>query len=500
MGNDAWAIEGRQPRIAIIGAGMSGIAAVVKLRKAGFEDITVFEKTDRVGGTWRENRYPGLSCDVPSYWYSFSFARNPDWSHRYAYGPEIQAYMERVANDFDVISIVKFNTAVTDITYDDPIWHVTTSQGDEEVFDIVISATGVLHHTTIPNFKDREKFAGESFHTAKWQDDVDLSGKRVGIIGTGSTSAQIIGAMTEHVEKMVVFQRTPQWIAPRPQKKYSPLRRFFMRYVPGMTILAYWIEYLKFKYTFGPATTGNKYWEGKISELCQQHLDDNVQDPVLKAKLTPNYQAACKRLIFASEFYPAISRPNCDLVTDEIDRMSPVGIITKDGEEHALDVLIYATGFDAAAFILPTKVTGENGRDLKDFWEGSPRAHRAVSVPGFPNFWMIEGPTGPVGNLSLIMVSEHQIDYIISMLKMMKQKGIASLAPKQDAFASYNAELGERVKQTVWYTGGCDSWYFDKTGKPNLYSFPPQKYLQDMHAPNLDEYETRPALNHVAAE
>jgi len=273
-----------------------------------------------------------------------------------------------------------------------------------------------------------------------------------------------------------------------------------MRYVPGMTILAYWIEYLKFKYTFGPATTGNKYWEGKISELCQQHLDDNVQDPVLKAKLTPNYQAACKRLIFASEFYPAISRPNCDLVTDEIDRMSPVGIITKDGEEHALDVLIYATGFDAAAFILPTKVTGENGRDLKDFWEGSPRAHRAVSVPGFPNFWMIEGPTGPVGNLSLIMVSEHQIDYIISMLKMMKQKGIASLAPKQDAFASYNAELGERVKQTVWYTGGCDSWYFDKTGKPNLYSFPPQKYLQDMHAPNLDEYETRPALNHVAAE
>jgi cation diffusion facilitator CzcD-associated flavoprotein CzcO len=500
MIENAWAIEGRSPRIAVIGAGMSGIAAVVKLRQAGFRDITVYEKTDRVGGTWRENRYPGLSCDVPSYWYSFSFARNPDWSHRYSYGPEIQAYMEKVANDFDVTSIVKFATAVTDITYEEPIWHLTTSHGDQEVFDIVISATGVLHHTTIPNFKGRETFAGESFHTAKWQDGIDLSGKRVGIIGTGSTASQIIGAVTEQVEKMVVFQRTPQWIAPLPQKKYGPITRFIMRHVPGMTALAYWTQYIIFKYTFAPATTGNKFWQRKISEICQRHLDKNIHDPELKAKLTPDYQAICKRLIFASDFYPAISSPNCSLVTEAIEKISPAGVVTADGQEHPLDVLIYATGFDAGAFILPTKVTGEGGQDLKEFWDGSPRAHRAVSIPKFPNFWMIEGPTGPVGNLSLIMISEHQIDYIISMLKAMREKRIASLVPKLDAFNEYNATLSEQIKTTVWYNGGCDSWYFDKSGKPNLYSFPPQQYLKDMHSPNLDEYEAKPLPNRMAAE
>jgi cyclohexanone monooxygenase len=495
----ASAESGFNPRIAIIGAGMSGIAAVVKLRKAGYDNLTVFEKSHKVGGTWRENRYPGLSCDVPSHWYSFSFAPNPNWSHKFSYGPEIQAYMEKTAEDFDVISAVRFNTAVEKLDYRDSQWHLVTEHGDEEVFDTVISATGVLHHVAIPDIDGLDSFAGNSFHTAQWDDSVDLTGKRVGIIGTGSTASQIIGAITPIVSEMNVFQRTPQWIAPLPQRAYSRLERFLMRRFPILTRLLYWTNYGMFKLVFGPATTGNKKAQEKISKICADHLEQEIPDPELRAKLTPSYQAACKRLIFASDFYPAMRQEHTNLITEAIDKIEPQGIRTKDGDLHELDILILATGFDAAKFILPTQVTGEGGADLATFWGRSPRAHRAVAMPHFPNFWMVEGPTGPIGNLSLIMISEHQLDYIILMLDEMRDKGITSIAPKAAAYAAYNDSMSERVKDTVWVTGGCDSWYFDESGQPNLYPFPPQQYLRDMRAPIFDEYDVEPRRN-VAAE
>lgn len=486
-------------RIAIIGAGMSGIAAVIKLRKAGYHNLKVFEKGSKVGGTWRENRYPGLSCDVPSHWYSFSFAPNPDWSHKFSYGPEIQAYMEKTAEDFDVLSVCHFDTAVEKLDYLDGKWHVLTNHGDKEIFDIVISATGVLHHVSIPDFKGLETFEGHSFHTAQWDNDVDLTNKRVGIIGTGSTASQIIGAITPIVKEMNVFQRTPQWVAPLPQRAYSKFERFVMRRFPWLSRLLYWTNYGMFKLVFGPATTGDKKAQKKISDICTKHLEEEIKDPVLRAKLTPSYQAACKRLIFASEFYPAMRQEHTNLITESIDQIEARGVRTKDGQLHELDVLILATGFDSSKFILPTKVTGDGGVDLETVWGRSPRAHRAVAMPHFPNFWMIEGPTGPVGNLSLIMISEHQIDYIISLLDKMGRDGLTSLAPKAEAYQQYNAAMNERVKDTVWVTGGCDSWYIDESGLPNLYPFPPQQYLRDMKNPQIDEYEIEPRRN-MAAE
>lgn len=492
----SWSREGRQPSIAIIGAGMSGIAAVVELRKAGYTDLTVFEKTDRVGGTWRENTYPGLSCDVPSRWYSFRFALNPDWTHRFSYGPEIQAYMEKVADDFGVTDVVRFHTPVTRLDYEGPTWLLTTASGEQLRFDVVISATGILHKPVYPDIEGLESFAGASFHSARWEHSVDLSGKRVGIIGTGSTAAQIVGDITDKVGRMVVFQRTPHWMVSLPQKRYSEGWKRLLRMFPVLQRLSYAYYRELLIRTFAAATVGNKRMQEWISRACRRNLEENVPDPSLRARLTPSYQAACKRLIFCSTYYPAISRPNAELVTDRIVRINPQGVETDDGKVHELDVLVLATGFDAAAFILPTKVTGENGRDLEEFWDRAPRAHRAVAVPGFPNFWMLEGPTGPVGNLSLISITEHQVDYIVSMLDRMKAEGLEAVAVREESFRDYNDRMRKALPGTVWVTGGCTSWYMDKTGMPNLYPWPPRQYLEEMHAPDFSEFrlmrEARP--------
>ena len=483
-----WARAGTQPRIAIIGAGMSGIAAVVKLQRAGYTDLTVFEKTDSVGGTWRENTYPGLSCDIPSRWYSFSFALKADWKHRYSYGPEIQAYLETVATDFGVTRAVKFNTAVTDLRYEAPCWHLTTSAGEHEQYDVVIAATGILHQPVFPNIEGLDTFAGDAFHSARWDHSVKLAGKRVGIIGTGSTACQIVGAITDQVSEMHVFQRTPHWLSPLPQKAYSNGWNKFLAMFPIMQRVAYQFYYQLMVRTFSAATVGNKFMQRWMSQICLKHLADSVPDPVLRAKLTPDFDATCKRMIFCSDYYPALSRPHAQLITEAITKIEPMGVRTKDGKLHELDALVLATGFNPTAFILPTRVTGENGADLEQCWDGAPRAHRAVAMPGFPNFWMLEGPTGPVGNLSLIAISEHQVDYIISMLDCMKADGLAAIAPKQSAYEEYNAAMGVAIKTTTWVTGGCKSWYIDKSGVPNLYPWFPLRYLKEMHNPVYSEY------------
>lgn len=483
-----WAVDGRQPRIAIVGAGMSGMCAVIKFREAGYTDLTVYEKANRVGGTWRENTYPGLSCDVPSYWYSFSFEPNPNWSHRFSYGPEIQAYMEHIARKYDIERVIRFNTRVTELTYEAPVWRLTTDSGDEEIYDLVFSATGILHHPAIPDIPGLDTFAGATFHTARWDHSVSLDGKRVGIIGTGSTASQIIGAIAEQVGHLSVFQRTPQWMAPLPQKTYSPTAKRLLKWFPFVQKLIAFYQFKMMEYTFAEATIGNKRMQKKVSEACLKNLEDNVPDPELRAKLTPDYQAACKRLILCSDFYPAVCRENVDLVTDAIEDIEPAGVRTKDGKLHELDVLVMATGFDVSRFILPTRVTGENGTDLETFWHGAPRAHRALSVPGFPNFWIIEGPTGPVGNLSLISVTEWQMDYLIQCVDKMKEDGLVAMAPKKEAFDEYNAAMSAAVENTVWVTGGCQSWYLDPTGKPNLYPWAPRRFRKEMKRPNFSEY------------
>ncbi|MGB1142191.1 MAG: flavin-containing monooxygenase, partial [Halioglobus sp.] len=425
-------------------------------------------------------------------WYCFSFALKPDWKHRYSYGPEIQAYMEQVAEDFGVTRRVRFNTPVADLSYDAPVWRLTTDSGEQHEYDVVITATGILHQPVYPDIEGLDDFQGERFHSARWDHDVDLAGKRVGIIGTGSTACQIVGAITPQVKQMTVFQRTPHWLAPLPQVEYSELRSKLYRKFPLLQKYSYYYYFYLLVWLFSSATVGNKLTQRFLSWVCRRHLEKQVPDPELRKHLTPDYQATCKRLIFCSDYYPALCSDNSTLVTDGIERIEANGVRTADGQLHELDVLVLATGFNAAAFMLPTKVTGENGVDLEQRWDGSPRAHRAVAIPGFPNFWMLEGPTGPVGNLSLITISEHQVDYVISMLDRMKADGLSAIAAREAAYEDYNHAMGEAIGNTTWATGGCDSWYFDKSGKPNLYPWIPTRYLKEMHNPDFSEYELVP--------
>ncbi len=492
--SQAWAQTGRQPRIAIVGAGMSGIAAVVKLRHAGYTDLTVFEKTDEVGGTWRENRYPGLSCDIPSYLYQFSFEPNPDWTHRFSYGPEIQAYMKRTADKHGVTPLVRFNTCIEELRYEAPVWHLRTDSGEQEIFDVVIAATGLLHHPAMPSIPGLNEFQGTCFHTARWPDQLDLSNKKVGIIGTGSTSAQIVSAITDKVGAMHLFQRTAQWMYPLPQKAYARWWKGLLRRIPLLNKLAYWGVATTIENTFVRGTLGNKLMLAYIAWACRRNLNKHVADPVLRAKLTPDYQAACKRLIFCSDFYPAMSRDNAHLVTEGIQQIEASGVRTADGQLHELDVLILGTGFKASNFILPTQVIGEHGEQLGSRWDGNPRAHRATCVPGFPNLWMLEGPTGPVGNFSLIMVSEYQVDYLIQGLNKMKQDGLVAMAPTQEAFERYNQAMAVSVQRTIWATGGCQSWYLDQNGVPNVYPWRPSRYRREMSRMDFSEFRLlRPA-------
>lgn len=485
---NTWSQSGRQPRVAIIGAGFSGIASIIKLRKAGFTDLTCFEREETLGGTWRDNTYPGLSCDVPSHWYSYSFELNPSWTHRFSYGSEIWAYQDQVAEKYGVKDVIQFNNGVVDLTYIGPHWLLRTARGGEEAFDFVIAATGVLVNPSYPDIPGLESFEGIKFHSACWDHDVDLAGKRIGIIGTGSTSAQIVGTIADKVGHLDVYQRTPHWIAPLPQKQYSKLWQLTLKLVPGLQRFIRQRMRQLMESTFGEATMGNAAMQQRVEKGCLDLLEKQVSDPELKAKLTPDYKATCKRLILCSDYYPALQKDHVDLVTEDIAGIEPLGLRTTDGVLHELDVLVLATGFRFNDFILPTEVYGENGLSLREFWNELPRAHRGMAFPGFPNLFMLEGPTGVFGNASVIDVTEHQIGYVIGFLEKMRDDGLAAVAPKQEAFEAYNALMATQIPKTTWATGGCDSWYLDKSGQPNIYPFPPAQYRQEMLNPDYSEY------------
>lgn len=487
-GSSPWSHAGRQPRIAIIGAGFSGLASIIKLRRAGYTDLTCFERSESLGGTWRDNTYPGLSCDIPSHWYSYSFELNPDWSHRFSYGPEIRDYQDRVAQKYGVEDVVRLGDRVRDLTYREGRWVVRSERHGDETFDFVIAATGILVNPAYPDIPGLDEFAGAKFHSARWDHTVDLTGKRVGIIGTGSTSAQIVGAIADQVRHLDVYQRTPHWIAPLPQVEYSRAWKWLLANVPGLQMGLRRLIRRLMDATFAEATMGNETQQRRVQEGCLRHLRRQVPDPDLRAKLTPDYKATCKRLILSSDYYPALMKDHVDLVTERITSVEAAGIRTADGELHPLDVLVLATGFNFNDFILPTDVYGEGGASLRAFWNGLPRAHRGIAFPGFPNFFMLQGPTGVFGNTSVIDISELQIDYVISFLEKMRRDRLAAVVPTQEAYDAYNAAMAEAIPNTTWATGGCDSWYLDASGKPNIYPFPPAVFRRDMQNPDFSEY------------
>ncbi|TGL55103.1 NAD(P)/FAD-dependent oxidoreductase [Leptospira kemamanensis] len=477
----------RDPKVVIIGAGMTGILLAIELDRIGVKDITILEKKSDLGGTWRENTYPGVACDIPAHMYTYSFAPNPEWSHRFAHGDEIHAYFKRVSEEFKVTPKIHFNEAVTEATYQNGKWTTKTSKGQTYISDFLISATGILHHPAKPNIPGLESFQGKCFHTAEWDHSVALEGKRIGVIGTGSTAAQVIPEMIKVGKKVSVFQRTPQWIVKVPDTTYTEEDKQKWRKEPN--ILKRFHKWYTFavEQTFSKAVIGKKIPHLLMSFLCKRNLRTSIKDPVLRQKLTPNYRVGCKRVIVNSTFYDAIQKPNADLVTEGIEKITEKGVVTKDGKLHELDVLVLATGFHPFNFMRPMNLTGENGISIETAWKKKVQAYRSLFIPHFPNFVLMLGPNTPIGNFSVIAMSEVQTKYVLKIIEDWRKGKFNAIDAKEEALQRFAAYLKKGMVGTVWL-GGCQSWYLDPDGDPAMWPYTWSRWEKEMKTPDYQDF------------
>jgi cation diffusion facilitator CzcD-associated flavoprotein CzcO/acetyl esterase/lipase len=481
----------RPPRVAVVGAGMSGLCVGAKLLAAGLDDFTIHEKASEVGGTWRENRYPGLSCDVPARFYSYSFAPNARWTSVFAPGPEIQGYFSASADQLGLRPRIRFGSEITSARWQAGRWNLRAKDGHEETADVLVTATGILHHPRVPEIVGLESFGGATVHSARWPDDLtveSLRDKRVAVIGTGSTGTQLVSALGGNTRSLLVFQRTAQWILPVPNRPYSPVTRTAFTRFSALNRLSYRSYQRSLEALFGTAVVKDGWQRALIGGLCRLNLRFRVRDADLRLRLTPDYQPMCKRLVMSAAFYPALQRPGVELVTDPIDRVVPDGIRTSDGAVHPVDVIVLATGFDAHAYVRPMEIVGEHGLTLERAWKDGPRAYRTVSMPGFPNLFMLMGPHSPVGNQSLVLIAESQSDYIIHWIELLRSGGVASASPTQAATDRFNAEMREAMPNTVWATG-CTSWYLGPDGLPELFPWTPREHRALLKEPLLADYQ-----------
>ena len=481
--------RGKNTRFIIIGSGISGVLMAIRLKEAGFANITILEKAGEMGGTWRDNVYPGVACDVAAHLYSFSFARNPAWPKRYAKGADIWRYQHDVARRYGVLPHIEYNREVCHAGFADGVWRLTTCDGSEYTADVVISAAGRLHHPVIPEIAGADSFAGVQFHTARWDTSLDLAGKRVGLIGTGSTATQVIATIAGKVPALTVFQRTPQWVYPVVNTPNPWWRRLAFALSPRHW-QRYFLQLQSETEARGKATTGDSAARAARDQVCIDALA-SIRDPQLRRKLTPDYEVGCKRLVFSDGFYAAIQQPGVEVVTDAITRIEPEGIRTSDGTLHEIDVLVYATGFDAHAYLRPMQLTGAGGKTLDEVWRELPLAYHSVAIPHMPNFLMLNGPYSPGGSASVIGIVEAQAEYLMRLIDRIVADDVL-LAPREDAARHWLEGVRELARNSLWGTGGCVSWYLDKTGTPTLNPVTLTELKAQIAQPDYADFEVTP--------
>ncbi|HCQ82334.1 MAG: hypothetical protein CBD03_05780 [Rhizobiales bacterium TMED143] len=485
-------------KIAVLGAGMSGMAMGQSLNKAGFSNFTIYEKAERVGGTWRENDYPGVACDVPSHLYSFSFERNPNWSEAFSPGGEIQQYCEETAKKYGLLPHCAFNRTVTHASYENGTWRIDFADGQTEFADVVVSAMGGLHVPQTPEFAGKRKFKGPQFHTAHWDHNVDLTNKRVAIVGSAASAVQVIPQIIDKVAHLDVYQRTPNWVLPRMNKKYPGWRKWLHRNVPFTSLFVRGLLYLRSELLLFPAFVAGSFMQRRLRKTALQHLEDNVSDLELRAKLTPDFQVGCKRILMIDGYFEALQRGHAELVTSGISKITDTGIVTEDGDEHPADIIIYATGFKPFDFLTNFSVTGLGGRDLADSWAQGVTSHRSVAVAGFPNFFMLLGPNSGLGHNSVIIMIEAQVNYVTELVKRLAKRGLGFVDPKPDAQEAFTEEVHSGLEGKVW-TSGCQSWYQSNTGfNHTLWPYSTMRFIREMKKPDLSEFNH--GANRDAAE
>jgi cation diffusion facilitator CzcD-associated flavoprotein CzcO len=449
--------------VLIVGAGFSGLGMAIKLLQQGGKDFLVIEKADEIGGTWYVNQYPGCACDIPSHLYSFSFDRNPDWSRMYSSRDEIQRYLKSCAHRFGLNPYIRLNTRMKEAVWDEAtsLWRVTTGDGATLRARVLVSAVGALHTPKFPDIAGMGKFAGPSFHSTWWDSGVSLEGKRVAVIGTGASAIQFVPQIAPRVAKLSVFQRTPPWIVPKEDFAIPERWKNRFRRMPGLgwlfrTVL-FWIYEIRVWAFLGKLPSLRR----RGLKMALDHLAAQAPDPELRARLTPKYEFGCKRVLISSDFYPAIQRPNVEFVTDGIREIREHSIVTQDGMERPVDVLIYGTGFRATEPLHDTRVVGRGGLDIHEAWKDRVSAYLGVTVSGFPNFFMLLGPNTALGHNSVVLMSEAQIGYVMDCLRLMRKRGSKVIEVRAETQHRFVEELRKRLAGTVWESGGCRSWYQD---------------------------------------
>lgn len=451
--------------VAVVGSGFAGLGMAIRLRREGITDFVVLERAGDLGGTWRANTYPGCACDVPSHLYSYSFAPNPHWGRTFSDQPEIWAYLRRCAEDFGVTGHLRYRCEVTGADWDAQArcWRIRTSRGALTA-RVLVSATGALSDPTTPDIDGLADFTGTLFHSAEWDHGSDLAGRRVAVVGTGASAIQFVPRIAPEVARLHLFCRTPPWVLPRPDRDLTRIERWVYQRVPAAQRLVrigiYWARELTL-----PAFTGNDRMRALAERRARAHLARQVPDPELRAKLTPDYRIGCKRILISDDFYPALSRPNVEVVTEPVVRVRARSVVTADGAERDVDAIILATGFRVTDLPAAGLIRGADGRSLADAWQGSPNAYLGTSVAGFPNLFLLVGPNTGLGHTSMVFMIESQVNYVLDCLRGMRERGLATADVRPEVQASYNAGLDAAMSDTVWVSGGCRSWYLDRTGR-----------------------------------
>ena len=451
-------------KVLIIGTGFAGLGMAIRLKQSGIDDLVVLERAGEVGGTWRDNTYPGAACDVPSHLYSFSFAPNPDWSRSFSPQAEIQAYLLRTATDFGIRPHIRFRHEVLGAGWDETVqrWRVCTNAGDFDA-DVLISATGALSDPAIPEISGLERFEGTVFHSAAWRHDHNLSGKRVAVVGTGASAIQFVPQIQPQVERLTVFQRTPPWILPRWDRPFRPIEQWAFRRVPLVQRLAragiYWSrEQMVAGFVVAPKLM-------KVAErLGRRHLQRSVPDPALRAKLTPDYRIGCKRILISNDYLPSVTRPNVDLVAAGLGEVRERSVVGADGREHEVDTIIFATGFHVTDIPVADRIKGPGGVSLKEHWAAGMKAYKGTAVAGFPNLFLLVGPNTGLGHSSQVFMIESQIAYVLDAVRHLHRTGDV-LEVRAEAESAWDDGVQQAMARTVWTTGGCASWYLDGRGR-----------------------------------
>lgn len=483
----------------IVGAGFTGIGAAIKLAQAGLDDIVILERSDRVGGTWRDTTYPGAACDIPSLLYSFSFVANPTWSRAYSPADEIRQHIEDMVDQFDLRRRIEFRTEVNGLTFDETegVWNVSTVSSKRRKryrARTVVLASGPLPDHEWPDIRGIETYEGRKIHSARWDHDYDFTGKRVAVIGTGASAVQIVPELVKEAQFVKVFQRTPGWVLPRLDIATPGRAQEMFTKVPVVQRLA-----RKALYWGHEASATALVWESPLSSLVARlgkaHLHRQVKDPWLRRQLTPDFTPGCKRMLISSDYYPALQRDNCKLISWPIATMSPAGIRTSDGIEHHFDAIVFATGYDVHLTGPPYPVAGLGGSSLGDEWTGGAQAYKSINVHGYPNLFFMTGPNSGPGHNSLLVFVEGQIDYAVSGITTILKDDLRYLDVRADVQRHYNEVLQKRLTKTTWMSG-CSSWYLTADGfNASMYPGFATQYLRQMHDFRFGDYDAvaRPA-------